>query len=141
NYNVVNKLATAADYTPPTNKGAGQTGSFTSSVTGDAEKGALQLSDVDEVMQMIYEEGGKATKLMTSPSNRRAFSARAQPAGASSSGATATGAGAGNVRRNIDDSGVLRQSVELYKSDFGDIMVVPNYIMGMSNPSDANYDD
>jgi hypothetical protein len=84
------------------------------------------------MMQTIYEEGGKATKLMLSPANKRAFSARAQAAGASTTGAATTGAGAGNVRRNIDESGALRQSVELYKSDFGDIMVVPNYIMGLT---------
>ena len=37
------------------------------------------------------------------------------------------------VRRNMDADGKLRQSVDVYMSDFGDIMVVPNYIMGLSN--------
>jgi len=37
------------------------------------------------------------------------------------------------VQRNIDDSGKLRQSVDIYMSDFGDLMVVPNYIMGLTN--------
>ena len=37
------------------------------------------------------------------------------------------------VRRNIDMDGKLRQSVDVYMSDFGDVMVVPNYIMGLSN--------
>ena len=29
--------------------------------------------------------------------------------------------------------GKLRQSVDVYMSDFGDVMVVPNYIMGLAN--------
>ena len=37
------------------------------------------------------------------------------------------------VRRNMDAEGKLRQSVDVYMSDFGDIMVVPNYIMGLSH--------
>ena len=37
------------------------------------------------------------------------------------------------VQRNIDDSGKLRQSVDIYMSDFGDLMVVPNYVMGLTN--------
>jgi len=37
------------------------------------------------------------------------------------------------VVRNIDAGGQLRQSVDVYMSDFGEIMVVPNYIMGLSN--------
>lgn len=125
NYNVVNALTTTNKYTAPTNRGAGVVGTFTT--VADADKNALQLSHVDSLMQTIYEEGGKATRLMLSPANRRAFSARAQSAGSSSANA-----GDGNVRRNIDADGKLRQSVEIYMSDFGDIMVVPNYIMGLS---------
>ena len=83
----------------------------------------IQLSMVDEVMQNIYEEGGKATKIMVSPKLRRDFSAQAQAAG--------------NVRRNIDEKGSLRQSVDMYMSDFGELMVVPNYIMGLG--AQANY--
>ena len=37
------------------------------------------------------------------------------------------------VRRNIDMDGKLRQSVDVYMSDFGDVMVVPNYIMGLEH--------
>jgi len=70
-------------------------------------------------MQTIYEAGGKATKVMLSPKNRRTFSAKAQAAGS-------------NVRRNIDEAGSLRQAVDIYMSDFGDIMVEPNYIMGLA---------
>ena len=90
----------------------------------------FQLTAVDVLMQNIYQNGGKANKMMTSPANRKAFSARAQGAGVSS---TSTTQNTGNVRRNIDEAGSLRQSVEIYMSDFGDIMVVPNYVMGLAN--------
>lgn len=125
NHNVVNALTTPAEYTAPVNPGGGVAGTYTTVTSGDLNP--LQLSHVDSLMQTIYEQGGKATKLMLSPANRRAFSARSQAAGSSTSNA-----GDGNVRRNIDSDGKLRQSVEIYMSDFGDVMVVPNYIMGLS---------
>jgi hypothetical protein len=87
---------------------------------------AITLDDIDVVMQGIYEEGGNATTLMTSPKIRRDISALANAAG--------------GVRRNIDESGSLRQSVDVYMSDFGDISVVPNYIMGLDAPSAASAD-
>jgi hypothetical protein len=121
----LNVLTDPTDYTAPTNPGGGVAGTFNADAY--AGRNPLQLSHVDTVMQAIYENGGKASKLMLSPSNRRAFSARAQLAGSSSSDA-----GDGNVRRNIDASGKLRQSVEFYESDFGAIMVVPNYVMGIA---------
>ena len=83
-----------------------------------ASRQALSLSDIDEVMQRIYQEGGKATKIMLSPKLRRDFS-----------DLMVTDSG---VRRNIDEKGKLRQSVDVYMSDFGDLMVVPNYIMGLA---------
>ena len=79
---------------------------------------ALSLSQMDSVMQKIYEEGGKANKIMLSPKLRRDFS-----------DLMVTDSG---VRRNIDMDGKLRQSVDVYMSDFGDLMVVPNYVMGLS---------
>ena len=82
-------------------------------------RGSLALSDVDAVMQKIYQEGGKATRIMLSPKLRRDFSDLM--------------VGDTGVRRNIDEKGKLRQSVDVYMSDFGDLMVVPNYIMGLSN--------
>jgi hypothetical protein len=115
NYNVYNALDTPSDYTAPTNKGAGTAGTF-ANATGEGNP--IELSMVDSIMQDIYEEGGKATVLMLSPGQRRIFSSKAQAAS--------------NVRRNIDESGKLRQSVEFYMSDFGDIKVVPNYIMGLT---------
>ena len=119
----LNVLSTPAQYTAPTNPGGGVAGTFAAATSTVS----LQLSHVDQVMQAVYENGGKATKLMLSPANRRVFSAKAQLAGSSTSNA-----GDGNVRRNIDGDGKLRQSVEIYMSDFGDIMVVPNYIMGLA---------
>ena len=90
-----------------------------------ATRGALSLSDIDEVMQRIYQEGGKASKIMLSPKLRRDFS-----------DLMVTDSG---VRRNIDMDGKLRQSVDVYMSDFGDLMVIPNYIMGLTtNGATAN---
>lgn len=116
----------SATYAAPTNPGGGVCGTFSTSTA--AATVSLTLSHVDVAMQAIYENGGKATKLMLSPANRRVFSAKAQSAGSGTSNA-----GDGNVRRNVDTDGKLRQSVEIYMSDFGDIMVVPNYVMGISN--------
>jgi len=81
-------------------------------------RGSLALTDIDSVMQKIYEQGGKASKIMVSPKIRRDFSDLM---------VSDTG-----VVRNIDAGGQLRQSVDVYMSDFGEIMVVPNYIMGLS---------
>ena len=87
--------------------------------TAAPTKGALALTEIDSVMQKIYEQGGKASQIMLSPKLRRDFSDLM--------------IGDTGVQRNIDDAGKLRQSVDVYMSDFGDIMVVPNYIMGLSN--------
>lgn len=95
-----------------TNEGIG-----THAPTLSASRVSLSLSQIDSVMQAIYEEGGKATKIMLSPKLRRDFS-----------DLMVTDSG---VRRNIDMDGKLRQSVDIYMSDFGDLMVVPNYIMGL----------
>ena len=84
----------------------------------DSAKQALSLTDIDQVMQRIYQEGGKATKIMVSPKLRRDFSDLL--------------VSDGGVRRNIDEKGKLRQSVDIYMSDFGDLMIVPNYIMGLN---------
>ena len=92
-------------------------GSSAVSLPSAATRVPLSLSDIDSVMQKIYEEGGKATKIMLSPKLRRDFS-----------DLMVTDSG---VRRNIDMDGKLRQSVDIYMSDFGDLMVVPNYIMGL----------
>ena len=95
------------------------TGVTTVTVAAGAAKAALALTDIDAVMQKIYEAGGKASRVMVSPKLRRDFSDLL---------ISDTG-----VQRNIDDSGKLRQSVDVYMSDFGDLMVVPNYIMGLAS--------
>ena len=94
-------------------------GTHTYIPTVDSSRVSLSLSDIDSVMQRIYQEGGKASKIMLSPKLRRDFS-----------DLMVTDSG---VRRNIDMDGKLRQSVDIYMSDFGDLMVVPNYIMGLRN--------
>ncbi len=101
-----------------TNAGLG-THTVEKSVTGPPGRAPLALSDIDLAMQRIYQNGGKANKLMLSPKLRRDFS-----------DLMVTDSG---VRRNIDMDGKLRQSVDVYMSDFGDVMVVPNYIMGLTN--------
>ena len=97
---------------------AANQGQGTHAPTLTADRVALSLSDIDAVMQSIYQEGGKASKIMLSPKLRRDFS-----------DLMVTDSG---VRRNIDMDGKLRQSVDIYMSDFGDLMVIPNYIMGMN---------
>jgi|GEM_PF-3858745 len=93
-----------------------------------ATKGNLALSHIDTAMQNLYEAGGSAGRAMMSPKNRRTFSSLAQAANS-------------NVRRNIDEGGKLRASVDVYMSDFGDISIEPNYIMGLTNSvSMRNYD-
>ena len=109
--------------TPAFQSAAGGDGK-TAHTAGTAGTHTLALTDVDEVMQRVYEEGGKATEMMMSPSNKRSFSTLAQ--------------GAGNTRRNLDEKGSIRQSVELYESDFGVVKVVPNYIQGLASGLDIS---
>ena len=116
NDNVVNAGETAA-YTAPSTKGIGTAGAINRGAS-DANLDAIELSDVDDIMQTIYEQGGKATTLMTSPKNKRELSSKAHGT-------------AQNTVRNLDDSGKIRQSIELFDSDFGSIQIVPNYIMGL----------
>ena len=91
----------------------------------DANLTPLALDHVDQVMQAIYEQGGKATRIMLSPRLKRRFTQQAQAED--------------GVRRNIDDSGKLRQSVDIYMSDFGELMVKPNYIMGLNFNTDSAF--
>jgi len=121
---------TGIHYSAPSaaNRGLGSQSGTVDVASTSNDVGDLELENIDEIMQTIYEEGGKAGRVMLSPKNRRVFSQKAQAAGATA----ATGAGSvGNVRRNVDDSGKLTQAVSIYMSDFGEIMVEPNYIMGL----------
>ena len=97
----------------------------TAAVASSAGTGTLALTDVDEMMQKLYEEGGKASTLMMSPTQKRNFSVLAHGSSV-------------NTRRNIDDTGKLRQSVELYESDFGLVKVIPNYIQGLASGVDIS---
>lgn len=97
-------------------------GDGTNTATTAGTAAAFTLSQVDQVMQACWQEGGRPTTLMMSPAKKRAFSAAAQSGGTT-----------GNVRRNIDEKGSLRQSVEIYETDFGVVKVVPNYIMASGN--------
>lgn len=118
NDNVVNAGAAGA-YTAPSTKGIGTAGAIDRTASAaDDNLDAIELSDVDDIMQTIYEQGGKATTLMTSPKNKRELSSKAHGTGQ-------------NTVRNLDDSGKIRQSIELFDSDFGSIQIVPNYIMGL----------
>ena len=99
--------------------GTGRIRSAATSGTSQPATGSLALTDIDSVMQKIYEQGGTATSIMVSPKLRRDFSDLM---------VSDTG-----VKRELGTSGQLRQSVDVYMSDFGDLMVVPNYIMGLTN--------
>ena len=113
------------------------TDSTAGSVDTTPTTGTFSLSMVDDVMQRVWQNGGKPTTLMMSPRLKRAFSVAAQ--------GTANVAGeTQNVRRNIDEKGKLSQSVTLYESDFGLVKVVPNYIMsagGQGSGSAADHLD
>jgi len=118
--NVASTIKLLGGWGSATNQGDGTGVIKSGSSAGTAPAlGSLALTDIDSVMQSIYQEGGKATRVMLSPKLRRDFSDLM---------VSDTG-----VVRNLDEKGKLRQSVDVYMSDFGDIMVVPNYIMGLSN--------
>jgi hypothetical protein len=102
-------------------------GTHVPTLLADASRSALSLTDIDGTMQKIYEQGGKATKIMLSPKLRRDFSDLM--------------VGDTGVQRNIDADGKLRQSVDIYMSDFGDLMVVPNYIMGLQTGTAGTAND
>ena len=77
---------------------------------------AFTLADINEVLRQINGETTSApSKVMMSTANKVKFSDLM----------TSTS----NVRRNIDEKGKLRQSVDLYESDFGDVELVHNYLM------------
>jgi hypothetical protein len=98
-----------------TNSTAG-TGASVYNATGSGE--AFTLDDINEVLREINGVTSAAPSIvMMSTTNKVNFS-------------NLINAGSGtNVRRNIDERGKLRQSVDLYESDFGDVEVKHNYIM------------
>lgn len=77
----------------------------------------VTLADINEILRQINGVTSVApNKLMMSTTNKVRFSDLMT--------------GTTNVRRNIDERGKLRQSVDLYESDFGDVELVHNYLMG-----------
>ena len=95
-------------------------GSDIASVSGGTTA-AFSLDQINEVLRSINGETSAApSKVMMSTAQKVNFS-------------NLINAGSGtNVRRNIDERGKLRQSVDLYESDFGDVEVVHNYLMADS---------
>lgn len=80
---------------------------------------AFTLADVNEMLRLINGVTSVTpNKVMMSTTNKVKFSDLIN-----------TGTGT-NVRRNIDERGKLRQSIDLYESDFGDVELVHNYLMG-----------
>ena len=117
-------VAEEADGTLQANSTAG-TGASVWNATGSA--GDFSLDDINEVLREINGVTSAAPSIvMMSTVNKVKFS-------------NLINAGSGtNVRRNIDERGKLRQSVDLYESDFGDVEVKHNYLM--SNVSVFIYD-
>ena len=115
--NVVAGTAAAATGTGAVT-GAGDGSNVAVAQSGHTNVNAT-LADVNEVLRAINGVTSVApNKLMMSTTNKVRFS-------------DVVNAGTGtNVRRNIDERGKLRQSVDLYESDFGDVELVHNYLMG-----------
>jgi len=92
------------------------TGASVWNATGSAAD--FSLDDINEVLREINGVTSAAPSIvMMSTANKVKFS-------------NLVNAGTGtNVRRNIDERGKLRQSVDLYESDFGDVEVKHNYLM------------
>jgi len=112
--------AVAATGTLDATKGTGN-GTNVPAITGSTTAGAFSLDDINSVLEAINGETSAApSKVMMSTANKVKFSDMVN-----------TGTGT-NVRRNIDDKGALRQSVDMYESDFGDVEIVHNYLMGDS---------
>ena len=76
----------------------------------------FSLADINECLRGINGETTAApSKVMMSTAQKVKFSDLLT--------------GTSNVRRNIDEKGKLRQSVDLYESDFGDVELVHNYLI------------
>jgi len=78
---------------------------------------AFTLDDINEVLREINGVTSAAPSIvMMSTTNKVNFS-------------NLINTSSMNTRRNIDEKGKLRQSVDLYESDFGDVEVKHNYLM------------
>jgi len=84
--------------------------------TGKAAE-PFTLASINETLRSINGETSAApSKVMMSTANKVNFS-------------NLVNTSSMNTRRNIDEKGKLRQSVDLYESDFGDVELVHNYLM------------
>jgi len=92
-------------------------GSDVATVSG----GTAAAFSLDQINDVLREVNG-----VTSAAPSRVMMSTAQKVDFSNLINAGTGT---NVRRNIDENGKLRQSVDLYESDFGDVEVVHNYLM------------
>ena len=117
-YSTVNIVAGTAAAATGTGSvtGAGDGTNIAVAQTGHTNAN-VSLADINEVLRVINGVTSVApNKLMMSTTNKVRFSDLMT--------------GTTNVRRNIDEKGKLKQSVDLYESDFGDVELVHNYLMG-----------
>jgi len=118
-YSTVNVVAGTAAAATGTGSATGTGTGANIAVAQSAHTNAnATLADVNEILRAINGVTSVApNKLMMSSTNKVKFS-------------DIVNAGTGtNVRRNIDERGKLKQSVDLYESDFGDVELVHNYLM------------
>jgi len=118
-YSTVGVVAgTAAVITGGANSGVTGLGNGTNIGVAQTHTNTLvTLADINETLRLVNGVTSVApNKLMMSTTNKVRFSDLMT--------------GTTNVRRNIDEKGKLKQSVDLYESDFGDVELVHNYLMG-----------
>ena len=117
-YSTVNIVAGTAAAATGTGAVTGAGDGSNIAVAQSAHTNALvTLADINETLRLVNGVTSVApNKLMMSTTNKVRFSDLMT--------------GTTNVRRNIDEKGKLKQSVDLYESDFGDVELVHNYLMG-----------
>lgn len=117
-YSTVNIVAGTAAAATGTGAVTGAGDGSNIAVAQTAHTNALvSLADINETLRLVNGVTSVApNKLMMSTTNKVRFSDLMT--------------GTTNVRRNIDEKGKLKQSVDLYESDFGDVELVHNYLMG-----------
>ena len=117
-YSTVNIVAGTAAAATGTGSVTGAGDGSNIAVAQTAHTNALvSLADINETLRLVNGVTSVApNKIMMSTTNKVRFSDLMT--------------GTTNVRRNIDEKGKLKQSVDLYESDFGDVELVHNYLMG-----------
>jgi len=114
---VAESVATVTSGSLTVTQAAGD-GSDVASSAGTGKAAApFTLASINEVLREINGETSAApSRVMMSTANKVNFS-------------NLVNTSSMNTRRNIDEKGKLRQSVDLYESDFGDVELVHNYLM------------